>query len=100
MLTAYSTTVFFRSLPSTLQGKSEKMEFIGFEFSLSALFPLGQTNSTTILGPLLVFCSSAEKPELLILTSSARQVTIIIILNFYVIAKGYKEFINSADSGL
>lgn len=76
------------------------MGFIGFEFCLSALFPLGQTSSTTILSPLLAFYSSAEKPELLILTSAAHQVTIIIILNFYVVAKGYKEFINSADSGL
>ena len=76
------------------------MGFIGFELSSSALFPLSQTNSTTILSPLLAFYPSAEKPELLILTSTTRQVTIIIILNFYVIAKGYKEFINSADSGL
>lgn len=99
-LTSHSAAVFFGSLPSSLQWKSKGRWNSSDSSSLYQLFPPGQNNSRTILSPLLVFSSSAKKLELLILTSTARQVTIIIILNFYVIAKGYKEFINSADSGL
>ena len=99
-LISHSATVFFRSLPSTLQWKSKGRWNLSDLSSLYQLFPLGQNNSTTTLSPLLVFYSSAKKLELLIVTSTARQVSIIIILNFYVIAKGYEEFINSADSGL
>ena len=103
MLTPYLTKVFFfRSLPWLYSRNQREYGIYLTQVLFISFFPLGQNNSITILSPpsaILVY-SSDKKLKLFALTSMAHQVIIIIILNFYITAKGCKEFINSANSGL